>query len=62
MTTGLTAYPSNGETSCCAECRVDVSWFRVAGRNAAIGMALVSMDGRYLQVNDALCRMAGRVP
>ena len=60
MTTGLTAYPSNGETSCCAECRVDVSWFRVAGRNAAIGMALVSMDGRYLQVNDALCRMAGR--
>ena len=59
MTTGLTAHPSDGTTSS-GERREDISWFHVAGRNAAIGMALVSMDGHYLQVNEALCRMAGR--
>ncbi len=59
MTTGLTAHPCDGTTSS-GKCREDLSWFHVAGSNAAIGMALVSMDGHYLQVNDALCLMAGR--
>ena len=30
--------------------------FRLAMDNAAVGMALVSRDGRFLEVNDALCR------
>ena len=30
--------------------------FESAFANAPIGMALVDMDGRWLQVNDALCR------
>src|SRR5689334_23942217 len=31
--------------------------FEPAFRHAAIGMALVSLDGRFLKVNDALCRL-----
>jgi diguanylate cyclase (GGDEF)-like protein/PAS domain S-box-containing protein len=31
-------------------------------RDAAIGMALVSLDLRYLKVNDALCRLLDRTP
>jgi PAS domain S-box-containing protein len=34
--------------------------FRVAFQNAPIGMALCHLDGRYLQVNPALCRILGR--
>jgi PAS domain S-box-containing protein len=34
--------------------------FRVAFQNAPIGMALSDLDGRYLQVNPALCRLLGR--
>jgi PAS domain S-box-containing protein len=34
--------------------------FRVAFQNAPIGMALCDLDGRYLQVNTALCRILGR--
>ena len=34
--------------------------FRVAFQNAPIGMALCDLDGRYLQVNPALCRLLGR--
>jgi len=34
--------------------------FAQAFRHAAIGMALVLPDGRFLQVNDALCTMLGR--
>ncbi|HEX7104601.1 MAG TPA: EAL domain-containing protein [Acidothermaceae bacterium] len=60
MTTGLTAHRSDGSASSGDDRREEFSWFDVAGRNAAIGMALVSMDGRYLRVNDALCRLAGR--
>jgi diguanylate cyclase (GGDEF)-like protein/PAS domain S-box-containing protein len=33
--------------------------FESAFRHAAIGMCLVSLDGRFLQVNDALCRIVG---
>ena len=33
--------------------------FESAFTNAPIGMALVDMDGRWLQVNDALCRITG---
>ena len=33
--------------------------FESAFRNAPIGMALIDMDGGWLQVNDALCRITG---
>jgi PAS domain-containing protein len=33
--------------------------FRTAFDSAAIGMALVGLDGRWLQVNSALCSMVG---
>jgi PAS domain S-box-containing protein len=33
--------------------------FREGFAHAAIGMTLTSLDGRYLRVNDALCRMMG---
>jgi diguanylate cyclase (GGDEF)-like protein/PAS domain S-box-containing protein len=33
--------------------------FQSAFANAPIGMALVDMEGRWLQVNDALCRITG---
>ena len=33
--------------------------FENAFTYAPIGMALVDMDGRWLQVNDALCRITG---
>ncbi len=35
----------------------DERWFRTAFDNAPIGMALVSMDGRFLKVNSALCEV-----
>ena len=34
--------------------------FRLAFHNAPIGMCLVSMDGRFIKVNRALCDMLGR--
>ena len=34
--------------------------FESAFNNAPIGMALIDVDGRWLQVNDALCRITGR--
>lgn len=33
--------------------------FRAAMHSAAIGMALVTADGRFREVNDALCRLVG---
>jgi diguanylate cyclase (GGDEF)-like protein/PAS domain S-box-containing protein len=33
--------------------------FRTAFESAPIGMGLVGMDGRWLQANDALCRLTG---
>jgi diguanylate cyclase (GGDEF)-like protein/PAS domain S-box-containing protein len=37
----------------------DARLFESAFRHAAIGMCLVGLDGRFLQVNDALCRIVG---
>jgi diguanylate cyclase (GGDEF)-like protein/PAS domain S-box-containing protein len=37
----------------------DARRFELAFRQAAIGMALVGLDGGWLQVNDALCAMLG---
>lgn len=37
----------------------EASLFESAFRDAAIGMALVALDGRWLQVNDALCSIVG---
>ncbi|HUY54075.1 MAG TPA: PAS domain S-box protein [Candidatus Nanopelagicaceae bacterium] len=34
--------------------------FRVTFERAPLGMALTTPEGRFLQVNDALCRMVGR--
>jgi len=34
--------------------------FRLAMANAPIGMALVGLDGSWLEVNDQLCRLLGR--
>ena len=39
--------------------RMSEERFRNAFDTAAIGMALVSVDGRWLEVNDALCEMLG---
>ena len=39
---------------------VDTAWFCEAGRHASVGMALVALDGRYLEVNERLCVMLGR--
>lgn len=33
--------------------------FRMAFQTSAIGMALVGLDGRWLKVNDSLCRIVG---
>jgi diguanylate cyclase (GGDEF)-like protein/PAS domain S-box-containing protein len=35
-------------------------WFRHAFVHAAIGMALIDLDGRYRAVNDEVCRLLGR--
>src|SRR5207245_1255311 len=36
--------------------------FEHAFAHAAIGMALVDMEGRFLRVNEALCRITGHTP
>ena len=36
--------------------------FSLAMHNAPIGMALVALDGTFMEVNDALCRMLGYKP
>jgi len=36
--------------------------FRVAMSSAPIGMALIGLDGRFLEVNEALCRLLERAP
>jgi len=33
--------------------------FRSAFESAAIGMALVGLDGRWMEVNDAVCELLG---
>jgi len=42
-----------------AELRESKERFRSAFDNAAIGMALVSLEGRWLQVNPSLCELVG---
>jgi diguanylate cyclase (GGDEF)-like protein/PAS domain S-box-containing protein len=37
-----------------------VKLFRTAMQHAAIGMAIRDLDGRIVEINDALCRMLGR--
>src|SRR5579862_6617805 len=38
---------------------LDVERFRLAFEDSAIGMAIEDVEGRYLQVNPALCAMVG---
>src|SRR5262245_14167532 len=42
------------------EARMAEARFRNSFRYATTGMAVLSPDGRYLEVNDALCRILGR--
>jgi diguanylate cyclase (GGDEF)-like protein/PAS domain S-box-containing protein len=42
-----------------AEARLSAEKFAGAFTSAALGMALVSLEGRWLDVNDALCRILG---
>jgi PAS domain S-box-containing protein len=42
-----------------AQLRASEARFRDAFDNAPLGMALVSFDGRFIQVNDALCNLFG---
>ncbi|OHB31312.1 MAG: hypothetical protein A2790_01990 [Phenylobacterium sp. RIFCSPHIGHO2_01_FULL_69_31] len=42
-----------------AEAREQAEVFEAAFTHAAIGMALVGLDGRFLRLNDAFCRIAG---
>jgi PAS domain-containing protein len=43
-----------------AQLRESEERFRGAFENSAIGMALVSLEGRFLRVNRALCGIVGR--
>jgi len=43
-----------------AELRASEERFRAAFEGAPIGMGLSSVDGRWLEVNDALCELLGR--
>ena len=51
------AHLSGGETTSSSESR-----FRSALEYSAIGMALVSPEGKWLQVNQALCKLLGYPP
>ncbi len=42
-----------------AEARAQAEVFEAAFTHAAIGMALVGLDGRFLRLNEAFCRIAG---
>jgi PAS domain S-box-containing protein len=43
-----------------AQLRESEQRFRLAMNNAPIGMALVGLDGRFIEVNDSLCELLGR--
>jgi PAS domain S-box-containing protein len=43
-----------------AQLRESEQRFRLAMNNAPIGMALVGLDGRFIEVNDSLCDLLGR--
>jgi PAS domain S-box-containing protein len=49
---GVVAVPERGPHE-------DQARFESAFNSAPIGMALIDMGGRWLQVNDALCRITG---
>lgn len=40
--------------------RLSEERFRLAMTSAAIGMAILDLDGRFVDVNDSLCRIVGR--
>lgn len=40
--------------------RLSEERFRLSMQSAAIGMAIVGLDSRFVEVNDALCRLVGR--
>lgn len=42
-----------------ARARAEAEQFEAAFRHAAIGMALVGLDGRFLRLNEAFCRFVG---
>jgi PAS domain S-box-containing protein len=43
-----------------AQLREQADLFEAAFRHAPIGKALVGLDGRFLRINEAFCRVAGR--
>ena len=45
-----------------AELRASEERFRTAFEGAPIGMGLSTVDGRWLEVNEALCELLGRTP
>jgi diguanylate cyclase (GGDEF)-like protein/PAS domain S-box-containing protein len=51
--------PPSGRESIAADLREERLRFESAFDNAPIGMALIAKDDRWLQVNDALCRITG---
>ncbi|MGH8889364.1 MAG: putative bifunctional diguanylate cyclase/phosphodiesterase [Acidothermaceae bacterium] len=60
LSSGLTAHDTARGASSYVGRGVDTAWFVEAGRHASVGMALVALDGRYVEVNDLLCVMLGR--
>ncbi len=44
------------------ELKLSESRFRSTFENAAVGMAHISMDGKWLRINDTLCRITGYLP
>ncbi|MDP1848122.1 MAG: anti-sigma factor antagonist [Solirubrobacteraceae bacterium] len=49
-----------GERAAEAALRASEERFRVTFEQAPIGVSLIDLDGRFLQVNDAYCRTVGR--
>jgi PAS domain S-box-containing protein len=53
---------ANVEAAAAVTLRESVGGFRDSTRYSAIGHALVALDGRFLEVNDALARIVGLTP
>src|SRR5579864_6066700 len=56
---GAVATRQEGPSQPARPAALDVERFRLAFEDSAIGMAIEDLDGRYLQVNPALCVMLG---
>src|SRR5579864_8953816 len=56
---GAVATRQGGPSQPARPAALDVERFRLAFEDSAIGMAIEDVDGRYLQVNPALCTMLG---